>query len=309
MMRICSLLPAVTETLFALGAGEEVVGVTHECDFPPEARERPTVIRPRINIRATAGEIDRQVRACVERGESVYAVDGALFRHLAPDLIVTQELCQVCAASPDDLAGVLAQLETAPRMVLFSPQRLDEVWRDIRMLGEVIGRRAAADELTASLESRVREVESRMKDLPRPRVLCLEWLDPPYSAGHWVPEMVELAGGVPLLSRAGEPSVALPWEEVVESRPDVIVLMPCGYDLERTLAEYRRVNLPDGWWDLPAVRNRRVSGVDANSYFSRSGPRLAAGVEILAHALHPDVAIDPIPPGALAPAERATSQR
>jgi iron complex transport system substrate-binding protein len=214
-------------------------------------------------------------------------------------------LCQVCAASPDDLAGVLEQLPEPPRMVIFSPRRLGEVWRDIRMLGDVTGRRVAADELVASLELRVREVESRMKDLPRPRVLCLEWLDPPYAGGHWVPEMVELAGGEPLLSRPGEPAVALEWETVLESRPDAIVLMPCGYDLERTLAEYRRVNLPDGWWELPAVRNRRVSGVDSNNYFSRSGPRLAAGVEILAHALHPDVATDPIPPGALAPAERA----
>ena len=304
-MRICSLLPAATEMLFALGLGDDVVGVTHECDFPAEAANRVVVVRPRINIRTPASEIDRQVRECVERGESVYAIDGERLRALAPDLIITQELCQVCAASPDDLAAVLARFEKPPRVLLLSPRRLLDVWRDIRMLGEVTGRRAVAEDLASRLEDRVRAVELRMRQEPRPRVLCLEWLDPPYSAGHWVPEMVEVAGGVPLLGTAGEPAVKLDWKDVIESRPDVIVLMPCGYNLEKTLAEYAQAKLPEGWWDLPAVRNRRVSAVDANSYFSRSGPRLAAGVEILAHALHPDLATDPIPPGALAPAERA----
>jgi iron complex transport system substrate-binding protein len=305
MMRICSLLPAATEILFALGLGNEVVAVTHECDYPAEARNRPVVIRSRIDTTASAGEIDRQVRACIERGESVYAIDAERFRALAPDLVITQELCQVCAASPDDLAAVLARLPSPPQVVILSPSRLADVWHDIRRLGEVTGRAAAAEDLAATLESRVRAVQARMSGAPRPRVLCLEWLDPPYAGGHWIPEMVELAGGEPLLSRAGEPAVPLQWEQVLASRPEVIVLMPCGYNLERTLAEYRQASLPAGWWDLPAVRNGRVSAVDGNSYFSRSGPRLAAGVEILAHVLHPDLAIDPIPPGALAPAERA----
>lgn len=308
MMRICSLLPAATETLFALGLGNEVVAVTHECDFPAEARNRPVVIRPRVDTAASASEIDRQVRACIERGESVYAVDAERVRALAPDLVITQELCQVCAASPDDLTGVLSRLPNPPQVVILSPRRLADVWHDIRRLGEVTGRAATAEDLAASLESRVRAVQSRMSGAPRPRVLCLEWLDPPYAGGHWVPEMVELAGGEPLLGRAGEPSVPLQWEQVLASRPEVIVLMPCGYNLDRTLAEYRQAVLPAGWWDLPAVRSGRVSAVDANSYFSRSGPRLAAGLEILAHALHPDLAIDPIPPGALAPAERAAAR-
>ncbi len=309
MMRICSLLPAATETLFALGLGDQVVGVSHECDFPPQAKGLPQLIRPRIDVKATPAEIDRQVRACVERGESVYVVDAERLRALAPDLVITQDLCHVCAASPDDLATALAPLHPQPQVISFGPHRLDEVWRDIRMLGDATGRRAAADELTASLESRVHAVESRMKHADRPRVLCLEWLDPPYAGGHWVPEMVGLAGGIPLLSEAGEPSRLVEWKDVLESRPDVIVLMPCGYNLEKTLAEYRQANLPEGWWELPAVRNRRVSAVDANSYFSRSGPRLVAGLEILAHVIHPDLAIDPIPPGALSPAERAAPQR
>ncbi len=304
-MRICSLLPAATEILFALGLGDDVVGVTHECDFPPEAASRAVLVRPRIDPKAPAGEIDRQVRECVERGESVYVIDGERLRALAPDLIITQELCQVCAASPDDLAAALGRLEKQPRVVLLAPRGLADVWRDIRMLGEVTGRSAMAEDMAARLEDRVRAVESRMRSAPRPRVLCLEWLDPPFSAGHWVPEMVEVAGGIPLLASAGEPAVQLDWKDVVESGPEAIVLMPCGYDLERTLAEYAQAKLPEGWWDLPAVRGGRVSAVDANSYFSRSGPRLAAGVEILARILHPDLAVDPIPPGALAPAERA----
>jgi iron complex transport system substrate-binding protein len=304
-MRICSLLPAATEILFALGLGDDVVGVTDECDFPPEAADRAVVVRPRIDPRAPAGEIDRQVRACVERGESVYVIDSEGLCALAPDLIVTQELCQVCAASPDDLAAVLGRLEKQPRVVLLAPRGLADVWRDIRMLGRITGRSARAEDLAARLEDRVRAVESRMRTVPRPRVLCFEWLDPPFSAGHWVPEMVEAAGGIPLLATAGEPSAEIEWEEILNSRPEAIVLMPCGYDLERTLAEYAQAKLPEGWWDLPAVRDGRVSAVDANSYFSRSGPRLAAGVEILARALHPDLAVDPIPPGALAPGERA----
>lgn len=303
-MRICSLLPAATEILFALGLGDEVVGVTHECDFPAETAGRPVLIRPRIDVHAPAREIDRQVRACVEHGESVYVVDAERLRELAPDLIVTQELCQVCAASPDDLASALARLEKQPRMVMLSPRRLAEVWRDIRMLGQVTGRAAVAEDLASRLEDRVRAVETRMRQTPRPRVLCLEWLDPPFSVGHWVPEMIELAGGLPLLATAEEPSVALDWKTILDSRPEVVVLMPCGYSLEKTLAEYAQAKLPEGWWDLPAVSGGRVSAVDANSYFSRSGPRLAAGLEILAHIFHPDLAVDPIPPGALAPAER-----
>jgi iron complex transport system substrate-binding protein len=304
-MRICSLLPAATEMLFALGLGDDVVAVTHECDFPPEVTTRPVVVRSRINAQAPASEIDRQVRECMARGESVNALDGEWLRTLSPDLIITQELCRVCAASPDDLAAVIARFAKPPRVVNLSPRRLADVWRDIRMLGEVTGRRAVAEDLASRLEDRVHAVETRMRQEPRPRVLCLEWLDPPFSAGHWVPDMVEIAGGVPLLASAGEPARQLEWRDILESRPEVIVLMPCGYDLERTLAEYAQAKLPEGWWELPAVRGRRVSAVDADSYFSRSGPRLAAGVEILAHALHPDLAVDPIPPGALAPAERA----
>jgi iron complex transport system substrate-binding protein len=303
-MRICSLLPSSTEILFAIGAGADVVGVTHECDYPPEAAARPVLIRPRIDARAPAGEIDRQVRECTEQGRSVYIVDAERLRGIDPDLIVTQDLCHVCAASPDDLAAALASFNKQPRLVSLAPERLADVWRDILTLGDATGRRREADALAARLQARTRAVEEKMRTVPPVRVLCLEWLYPPFVAGHWVPEMVELAGGTAVLARAGVPSVARQWRDVLESRPDVIVLMPCGYGVERALAEYAQTSLPSEWWELRAVRNGRVVAVDANSYFSRSGPRLADGVEILAHILHPDLADAPIPPGSLAPAER-----
>lgn len=302
-MRICSLLPAATEILFAIGAGSEVAGVTHECDYPPEAATRPALIRPRIDVNSPPGEIDRQVRECVEQGCGVYVVDAERLREIDPDLIVTQDLCHVCAASPDDLSAALAQVDSNPRVVSLAPERLAGVWKSIRTLGDLTGRRAVAEALVERLETRIRAVQTGMQSASPVRALCLEWLDPPFVAGHWVPEMVELAGGIPVLARAGVPSVALEWREVLDSRPDVIVLMPCGYRLERTLAEYSDVRLPDEWRQLPAVQAGRVTAVDA-AYFSRPGPRLVEGVEILARIFHPDLAPVPFPPGSCALPER-----
>jgi iron complex transport system substrate-binding protein len=303
-MRICSLLPAATEILFAIDAGPDVAGVTHECDYPPEAAGLPALIRPRIDVLASSAEIDRQVRECAEEGRSVYAVDAERLRAIDPDLIVTQDLCHVCAASPDDLAAALPRFEVAPRLLSLAPERLADVWQSIRALGDATDHRAEADRLVREIEARLRAVAAAMRLAKPLRVLCLEWLDPPFIGGHWVPEMVELAGGIPLLARAGVPSVALEWSEVLASRPDRIVLMPCGYSLEKTLGEYSHAPLPPEWNELSAVRNGHVAAVDANSYFSRSGPRLAAGVEILAHILHPDLASAPAPPASWAPAQR-----
>lgn len=303
-MRICSLLPAATEILFAIGAGSHVVGVTHECDYPPEAAARPALIHPRIDVHAAAGEIDRQVRECVERGESVYVVDGERLRNLNPDLIVTQELCHVCAASPDDLAAALARFDAPPRLLALTPKRLADVWQNVRALGDATGSLAAADQLIAQLQSRLGAIGSRMQAAAPVRVLCLEWLDPPYVAGHWVPEMVELAGGIAVLGKAGVPSVALEWEEVLSTRPDVVILMPCGYGLQKALDEYSHASMPRKWWELEAVRQGRVWAADANSFFARPGPRLVEGVEILAHVMHPELAVAPIPPGSLALARR-----
>jgi iron complex transport system substrate-binding protein len=285
-MKICSLLPSATEILYALGLGDEVVGVSHECDFPPDARSKPVLIKSRISHTESAATIDRQVREFLERGESLYSVDLELLRVIEPDLIVTQDLCHVCAATPDDLAAVLAHLPHQPRIVTLNPHSLSDVCADIRAVGEATRRVEQANSVIAKFDSDIANVERSVAGLDRPRVLCLEWLDPPYVAGHWVPEMVERAGGVDVLGQAGKPSFRVEWETVTEARPEVIVIMPCGYSLATAEAEFRSLPLPYGWNDLPAVQHGRVFVVEASGYFSRPGPRLTAGLAVLAFAIH-----------------------
>jgi iron complex transport system substrate-binding protein len=293
-MRICSLLPSATEILYALGLADSVAGVTHECDFPPEAGKKPVLIQPRVDASAGPAELDRQVSALVGRGESIYSVDAELIGSIAPDLIVTQDLCHVCAASPEDLATALARLPRPPRVLTLAPRTLSDVWDDIRRIGEATGRAAEARLLAARLEARLAAVALAVgTSRERPRVLCLEWLDPPYVAGHWVPEMIAKAGGHDVLGRAGEPSFKVSWEEILATQPDVVVVMPCGYGVARAEEEFRLAGQPARWKDLPAVRNGRVFAVDANSYFSRPGPRLADGVALLAQLFHPERARGP----------------
>ena len=298
-MRICSLLPSATEILYALGLGDSVVGVTHECDFPPAAAKKPALIRPRVDPHAPSDEIDREVRELVEHGESIYAVDAELLRSLAPDLIVTQDLCHVCAASPDDLATALTRLPKRPRVLSLTPHSLADVWSDIRRTGEATQRRREAQALALTLEQRVGAIAAKVaRSVSRPRVLCLEWLDPYYVGGHWVPEMVASAGGEDVLGRAGEPSFRVSAEEIAATAAEIIVVTPCGFGVARAAAEFSAAPLPDLWSDLPAIRTGRVFSVDANSYFSRPGPRLADGVALLAHLCHPD--LFPQPPSASA---------
>src|SRR5579863_6246727 len=240
-MRICSLLPSATEILFALGLGDQVVGVSHECDFPAEAKLKPVLIKSRITHTESAAAIDRQVREFLERGESLYSVDFEMLRAIEPDLIVTQDLCHVCAATPDDLGAALAHLKNQPRIVTLNPHSLADVCADIRAIGDATGYAERASELVAEFNDRIAEVESSVEGLARRRVLCLEWLDPPYVAGHWVPEMVERAGGVDVLGRRGNPSFRVDWETVLAARPEVIVIMPCGYSLAAAEAEFRNL--------------------------------------------------------------------
>ena len=291
-MRICSLLPSATEILFALGLGDQVVGVSHECDFPPEARTKPVIIKSRLSRGESvaegfrAVEIDRQVREFLARGQSLYSVDIDLLRSLEPDLIVTQDLCHVCAATPDDLGAALAHFDHQPRVATLNPHSLADVCADIRAVGEATGRAEAASALVAQFQTSIAEVKRSVSGRARPRVLCLEWLDPPYVAGHWVPEMVERAGGVDVLGRAGERSFRVDWKAIFTARPEVIVVMPCGYSLAEAQAEFRNLHLPPPWNDLPAVRQGKVFVVEASAYFSRPGPRLAMGLVILAETLH-----------------------
>jgi iron complex transport system substrate-binding protein len=293
-MRIASLLPATTEILYAIGAGDCVAGVTHECDYPPEARSKPILIRPRLDPAAAPAEVDGRVRELVEQGESIYAVDAELLASLAADLIVTQDLCQVCAASPETLAAALALLpaERRPRVVTFAPHTLADVWRGIAEIGVATECGPQAKTLAAGLSSEVGAIAAVTGAAGTcPGVLCLEWFDPPYVAGHWVPEMVRLAGGRDVLGQEGESSVRVTWQEILSAEPEVIVLMSCGYDLQRNLEVWASTTLPAGWGRLPAVKSGRVYAVDANAYFSRPGPRLAQGVALLAGLFHPESAL------------------
>lgn len=285
-MKICSLLPSATEILFALGLGDEVAGVSHECDFPPEARSKSILIKSRITHTESAAAIDRQVREFLARGESLYSVDFEMLRAIEPDLIVTQDLCHVCAATPDDLGAALAQLKRPPQVLTLNPHSLADVCADIRAVGEATGRKAEAKKLVAEFERGVAAVEQMTGGRGRPRVLCLEWLDPPYVAGHWVPEMVARAGGIDVLGLAGKPSFRIDWDAVMAARPEVIVVMPCGYTLASAQEEFRNLALPFGWNDLPAVQEDRVFVVEASGYFSRPGPRLPDGLAILANVIH-----------------------
>jgi iron complex transport system substrate-binding protein len=290
-MKICSLLPSATEILFALGLGDQVAGVSHECDFPPEARTKPVLIVSRISHTESAAAIDCQVREFLERGESLYSVDLPALAAVEPDLIITQDLCHVCAASPDDLGAALAHLSRhpggrQPQIVTLNPHSLSDVCADIRAIGRATGRSEQASVIVSEFERDVAQVEKAVAGLPRPRGVCLEWLDPPYVAGHWVPEMVARAGGMDALGHAGEPSFRVEWEKIVAAQPEVIVIMPCGYGLEQAAKEFRDLAVPEGWHKIPAVRDGRVFLVEASGYFSRPGPRLAAGTAILADAIN-----------------------
>jgi iron complex transport system substrate-binding protein len=289
-MRICSLLPSATEIAYAIGLGDSIIGVSHECDFPAEAARKPSLLRTRIDPHAPPAEIDRQVTEIIQRGESIYAVDAEMLRSLAPDLILTQDLCHVCAASPDDLATALTRFRQPPHVLSLTPRSLDEVWGDIRKVGEATGHQREAEALASALRSRVAEIAataSRAKS--RPRVLCLEWLAPYFVGGHWVPEMVLYAGGEDVLGLSRQPSFKVDEAQIAQSGAELIVVMPCGYTTERAAAECEAVPFPESWRDLPAMRDHRVYAADANAYFSRPGPRLADGVAVLAHLIQPDL--------------------
>src|SRR3984957_9394073 len=244
-MRIVSLLPSATEIVYALGLGDSVVGVTHECDFPSEAARKPALIKPRVDPHAPPAEIDRQVRELVGRGESIYAVDADLLASLKPDLIVTQDLCHVCAASPDDLATALSRFQRPPQILTLTPHSLDDVWQDIVRVGQATNTSTQAEALTATLKQRAERIEiGAAQAVHRPRVLCLEWLEPLYVGGHWVPEMVEIAGGVDCFGDVAKASFRISMEEFAAAAPEIIVVMVCGYDVKRALREMRGAGLP-----------------------------------------------------------------
>ena len=290
-MRIVSLLPSATEILFALGLDLEIVGVSHECDFPPPARTKPVVIHSRLPHGASPAQIDALVREYVHRGESLYAVDAEVLEALAPDLIITQDLCHVCA-SPDDLATALTRFDRRPEVLCLNPQDLGDVWRDILWVGEESCRGPRAEALLEQIGKRLGALEQQLEaSADRPRVAFMEWLQPFYVGGHWVPEMIHLAGGKDVFGHARTPSFRIAIEDVIDAVPQVLLIAPCGYAAERARDEYKSMSFPEPWHAIPAVRNGRVYALEANSYFSRPGPRLATGIEALAKLFHPTLEV------------------
>jgi iron complex transport system substrate-binding protein len=289
-MRIVSLVPSATETLFALGLGEQVTAVTHECDFPADALNLPKVTRDVISPGLAPDEIDRAVRELTEQGRSIYELDEPGLRALRPDLIVTQALCSVCAVSADDVRALAERMDPVPKIVSLDPHTLGEVLGDVRTLAQATDSKDAAVDLVQDAAARIDRVRVSVKDAPRRRVAMLEWLDPVFVGGHWVPQLIEYAGGVDQLGLSGEPSERRSWEQVAASEPEVVVVAPCGYDVERGYAEARAYR-----GRLQALGAERIVIADASAWFSRPGPRLVEGLEWLGHALHPDLV--PEPPG------------
>jgi iron complex transport system substrate-binding protein len=282
-VRIVSLVPHATELLYALGLDESVVGVTHECDWPPQTEDVARVTRDVLPAGLSSGEIDAAVRERTEAGQAIYALDEDRLADLEPDLIVTQQLCPVCAVSYDDVAKVAERLPTRPTVIALDPKTFGETMGDIRTLAQATRTRDAALDLVARQRARVDKVKIAVKGAPRRTVVAVEWFDPVYIAGHWTPQIIELAGGRDLLGFAGEHSERMGWDTVAAAQPDVVLCIPCGYDGPRALEEAQ------GFAEqLRAVGATDVFALDASAYFSRPGPRLVDGLETLAHALHPD---------------------
>ena len=303
--RIASLLPSATEILCALGLADRLVGVSHECDFPPEMAGRAVLTEPKLDPRGSSAAIDATVRGLVAEGLSVYRIRTDELCAARPDLIVTQQQCEVCAVS-------LTEVEAAARAVLGAPaaivslqaNRLDDVFDDFARVAEATGTGDAGAQLIARGRERLERIGRRLgRARSRPRVACIEWLDPLMVAGNWVPELVQLAGGTYGLVAPGEHSRALDWDDLVEYAPDVVILMPCGFALEQTRRELPRLTARAEWLKLPAVRNRRAYSVDGNAYLNRPGPRIVDSAELLAGLIQPGHAASLIPPGSWEPVE------
>jgi iron complex transport system substrate-binding protein len=284
-MRIVSLVPSATEMLFALGLGSDLIAVTHECDYPLAAQELPKVTRDVLPTGLSAAQIDAAVKERTLAGESIYELDAEMLRDLRPDLIVTQELCTVCAVAYDDVRTIAEKLDSQPRVISLDPHTIGEVLGDARTLAQATDRKDAAVDLVREASERIDRVRLAVRNAQRrPRVAALEWLDPPFVAGHWTPQLIEHAGGADVLGFAGEPSEERSWEEIAAAQPDIVIVMPCGFDAE---IAYREAEMHRD--RLAALGAGEVVAVDAAAYFSRPGPRIVDGLELLAHILHPEL--------------------
>jgi iron complex transport system substrate-binding protein len=287
-MKILSFQPTSTEMAFALGAGRSIVGVSHECTYPAAARKKPVVSTSLIDPeKMTGAEIDRAVVAAAREGKSLYKVDEDLVRRLNPDVLLTQSLCEVCATSPSDLRQVLKIVTPKPKVLALHAHDFEGMFADLRELADLLGKDSRP--LEKKLRTRLDAVTKKTRKLAKRRVFCMEWIDPVFASGHWVPEMVAMAGGVDPLAEKGKESRRIEWKAVVDAAPEILILMPCGLSLEQTLKELPRAVARPGWAELPAVRNGQVWHAEGPSYFNGAGPRLVDGVEILAEILHPEV--------------------
>ncbi|MGH2842049.1 MAG: cobalamin-binding protein [Solirubrobacteraceae bacterium] len=283
-MRIVSLVPSATELLFALGLGDQVVAVTHECDYPGAALELPRVTRDVLPCGLTSAELDAAVKQRTLSGKSIYELDAERLGELQPDLIVTQALCSVCAVSYDDVRSIAAEIDSRPVLIALDPRTIGEVLGDARTIAQATDAKDAAADLIRECSARIDRVRLSLRGARRPRVVALDWLDPPFAAGHWTPQMVDYAGGEDVLGFAGEPSEQRGWEQVAAAAPDIVIVMPCGFDaqLAHREAEMARES-------LAALGAGEVVAVDAAAYFSRPGPRLIDGLELLAGIIHPEL--------------------
>jgi iron complex transport system substrate-binding protein len=294
-LRLISFLPAATEMACALGLGDRLLGVSHECDFPPTAKTKPVVVKAALPLETmTLREIDVTVAQRIGSGQSLYEVDERLLAQLAPTHILTQELCHVCAPSGNEITRALAALPVKPKILWFTPHSIEEIFGNLRDLGAATGTTARAEEIIADARMRLQKIAALAEKAPparvrRPRVFCLEWIDPYYCCGHWVPEMVALAGGHDALGCKGKDSVRTSWEKIAEWSPEVLIVSPCGFGTDKAIAQAEQLLQQPGWSDLPSVRDGRVFAVDANAYFARPGPRVVEGVELLAHLIHPEI--------------------
>lgn len=294
-MRIVSLLPSATEILCELGLAEQLVGVTHECDYPPWVAGLPKVTRTLIPHDATSRQIDAMVRERLQTQRALYTLDLPTLERLRPDLIVTQALCDVCAVAEAEVTAAACALPGQPQVVNLEPSQLHDVFDCLRLVGQAANVAERAESVIERLTQRVETVRRRSAAISmRPRTVLLEWIDPPFCSGHWTPELVRLAGGSECLGREGQPSRTLRWQEVVDADPEVLLLACCGFTIERTLKDLPLLASYPGYTELTCVQRGRVYVIDGNTYFSRPGPRLVDSLEILAHTLHPEV--HPLPP-------------
>jgi iron complex transport system substrate-binding protein len=295
-LRIYSFIPSATEMVYALGLGDQLCGVTHECDYPPEARSKPVAIRSLVDSsRMSQRQIDDAVVDSMRHGHGLYTIDKALLRRNPPDVVITQELCDVCSVSLRDVLSTISELSKSCEVVSLRPRGLAGVLEDIDTVGRACGAEPAARDLVESLEGRILAVRSRAEGLDRPKVFCAEWFDPVFASGHWVPEMAEIAGGMDALGLPGQDSRKIPWESVVAYDPEVIILMPCGFDAARAAEDIPLLAKNEGWSSIAAVRAGKVFATNGSAYYSRPGPRLVDGLELMSKMIHPEVFGDGLP--------------